>query len=158
MKKRKLVRTILISYILYALVLILCIGSVVLYQNVNTQKEKSKTTAFAYTKAAAEFIDGDALEKYINSGEKDSYYTEIENYLTASLNNSDIQDFYIGVPREDDILFLVDISKTEDVLLLGDTVKYDEYAEGTKEFLASVFCQDPSEEIITLFDGMIHRS
>ena len=156
MKKRKLVRTILISYILYALVLILCIGSVVLYQNVNTQKEKSKTTAFAYTKAAAEFIDGDALEKYINSGEKDSYYTEIENYLTASLNNSDIQDFYIGVPREDDILFLVDISKTEDTLLLGDTVKYDEYAEGTKEFLASVFCQNPSEEIISGYENGIY--
>ena len=156
MKKRKLVKTILISYILYALVLILCIGSVVLYQNVNSQKEKSQTMAFAYTKAAAEFIDGDALEKYINTGEKDNYYTEIENYLTANLNNSDIHDFYIGVPREDDILFLVDVSKIGDTFVLGDTVKYDEYTEGTKEFLASVFSQNAAEEVISGYENGIY--
>ena len=50
--------------------------------------------AFGYTKAAAQYIDGDRIEKYLESLEEDDYYRGIQNFLRSFQSNTEIRYFY----------------------------------------------------------------
>lgn len=152
MKKHKLQRSVLFGFAGYALLLILCIGTVVVAQHIRTKTSDSHAAAFAYTKAAAEYIDGDHLEKYIEGGEKDEYYMEMQRYFTINVENSNLLDFYVGVPREDGILFLWDVAKIWKSFGLGELMSYEEYGEGTQEFLSDILSKNPPEELITGYE------
>lgn len=149
-KKHRLQRVACIGFAIYALVLVLGIGAVVVTQNIISKTKDNHETAFGYTRAAAKFIDGDTIEKYLTTGEKDAYYTEIENYLCANVQNSNLIGLYLAVPRENDIVCLWDAEKGEKKTVpLGTSISYSEYADGTKEFLESVLSNNPPEKIIT---------
>ena len=153
MKKRRLQKTVLISYAIYALVMILCIGTVVVVQDVRTKNKEIKTTAFSFVKTAADLIDGDTIENYYQTGQTDEYYQQVRQMLQANLDNSDLVSFYVAIPRDNDVYFLWDTSKTESGYPLGTCENYDVYAEGAKEFLQQVYTQDPPEEIITGYEN-----
>ena len=66
MKKRhKLQNTVLLSFAILAVILILIISIVVGTQYVDKEMENCKNTAYAYTKSAAELIDGDKIARSI---------------------------------------------------------------------------------------------
>ena len=66
------------------------------------------TTAYTYTKSAAEMIDGDKIAGYVETGEKDEYYYEVLHFLNAFRLNTDIQYFYVFVPCEEDLVYIWD--------------------------------------------------
>ena len=76
-KYHKLQNTVLRSFTLLAVVLILIIGFVVGDRFINVAMGNYRTTAYAYTRSTASLIDGDAVRGYLESGEKDEYYYEI---------------------------------------------------------------------------------
>jgi sigma-B regulation protein RsbU (phosphoserine phosphatase) len=149
-KRRKLQTTVLMSFTLLAVVLIIVISFVVGDRYIHGEMENCRTTAYAYTKSAAELIDGDKIAYYLETGEKDDYYYEILDFLNAFRLNTDIQYYYVFVPFEDDLVYIWDANILKpgemeiDVCELGYR---EEYMEGGKEATYSIYKQNPPEEI-----------
>ena len=149
-KRRKLQTTVLMSFTLLAVVLIIVISFVVGDRYIQGEMENCRTTAYAYTKSAAELIDGDKIAYYLETGEKDDYYYEILDFLNAFRLNTDIQYYYVFVPFEDDLVYIWDANILKpgemeiDVCELGYR---EEYMEGGKEATYSIYKQNPPEEI-----------
>ena len=151
MKKRhKLQNTVLLSFTILAVVLVLVISLVVGDRYIKGEMENCRTTAYAYTKSAAELIDGDKIAHYLETEEKDEYYYEILDFLNSFRLNTDIQYYYVFVPFENDLVYIWDANalkpdETEvDACELG---YHEEYMEGGKEATYSIYKQNPPEEI-----------
>ena len=124
-KKHKLQSTVLRSFTVLALVLILIISFVVGDQYIRKEMENCRTTAFAYTKSAANLIDGDKIAYYLETEDKDEYYYEILDFLNAFRLNTDIQYYYVFVPFEDDLVYIWDANalKPDETEMMQDTEK-----------------------------------
>ena len=140
------------SFSLLAIVLILVIGFVVSDRYIRGEMENCRTTAYAYTKSAAELIDGDKIAHYLETEEPDEYYYEILDFLNSFRINTDIQYYYVFVPFEDDLVYIWEANalkpdeSAEDV----DSCELgyrEEYMEGGKEATYSIYKQNPPEEI-----------
>ena len=149
-KRHKLQNTVLLSFTILAVVLVLVISFVVGDRYIRGEMENCRTTAYAYTKSAAELIDGDKIAHYLETGEKDEYYYEILDFLNSFRLNTDIQYYYVFVPFENDLVYIWDANalkpdETEvDACELG---YHEEYMEGGKEATFSIYKQNPPEEI-----------
>ena len=149
-KKHKLQNTVLRSFTVLAAVLFLIISFVVGDQYIHKEMENCRTTAFAYTKSAANLIDGDKIAYYLETEDKDEYYYEILDFLNSFRLNTDIQYYYVFVPFEDDLVYIWDAN----VLKPGETEidacelgYHEEYMEGGKEATYAIYKQNPPEEI-----------
>jgi len=151
-KHHKLQNTVLLSFTILAVVLVLVISLVVGDRYIKGEMENCRTTAYAYTKSAAELIDGDKIAHYLETEEKDEYYYEILDFLNSFRLNTDIQYYYVFVPFEDDLVYIWDAN----ALKPGETVEdvdfcelgyHEEYMEGGKEATYSIYKQNPPEEI-----------
>ena len=149
-KHHKLQSTVLLSFTILAVVLVLVISLVVGDRYIKGEMENCRTTAYAYTKSAAELIDGDKIAHYLETEEKDEYYYEILDFLNSFRLNTDIQYYYVFVPFENDLVYIWDANalkpdETEvDACELG---YHEEYMEGGKEATFSIYKQNPPEEI-----------
>ena len=149
-KKHKLQNTVLTSFIVLAVVLILIISFVVGDQYIRKEMENCRTTAYAYTKSAAELIDGDTIAHYLETEEKDEYYYEILDFLNSFRLNTDIQYFYVFVPFEHDLVYIWDANalKADETEIDYCELGYrEEYMDGGEEVAFSVYKQNPPEEI-----------
>jgi sigma-B regulation protein RsbU (phosphoserine phosphatase) len=149
-KHRKLQSTVMLSFMVLAIVLILIISLVVGDRYIRNEMENCRTTAYAYTKSAAEMIDGDKIAGYVETGEKDEYYYEVLHFLNAFRLNTDIQYFYVFVPCEEDLVYIWDANalKADETEIDACDLGYrEEYMDGGKEVALSVFKQNPPEEI-----------
>ena len=151
-KHHKLQNTVLLSFTILAVVLVLVISFVVGDRYIRGEMENCRTTAYAYTKSAAELIDGDKIAHYLETEEKDEYYYEILDFLNSFRLNTDIQYYYVFVPFEDDLVYIWDAN----ALKPGETAEdvdfcelgyREEYMEGGKEATYSIYKQNPPEEI-----------
>ena len=149
-KHRKLQSTVMLSFMVLAIVLILIISWVVGDRYIRNEMENCRTTAYAYTKSAAEMIDGDKIAGYVETGEKDEYYYEVLHFLNSFRLNTDIQYFYVFVPCEEDLVYIWDANalKADETEIDACDLGYrEEYMDGGKEVALSVFKQNPPEEI-----------
>jgi len=149
-KRHKLQNTVLLSFTILAAVLILIISFVVGNRYIHGEMENCRTIAYAYTKSAAELIDGDKIAHYLETGEKDEYYYEIQDFLNAFRLNTDIQYYYVFVPFEDDLVYIWDANalKPDEAEVDACELGYrEEYMEGGKEATYSIYKQNPPEEI-----------
>lgn len=140
------------SFSLLAIVLILVIGFVVSDRYIRGEMENCRTTAYAYTKSAAELIDGDKIAHYLETEEKDEYYYEILDFLNSFRLNTDIQYYYVFVPFEDDLVYIWDANALKPGEAAEDVDSCElgyreEYMEGGKEATYSIYKQNPPEEI-----------
>lgn len=143
-KYHKLQNMVLLGFSVLALVLVVVISLVVGAQYVQKEMENSENMAFSYTKAAADYIDGDKITYYLETGEKDEYYYEILDYLNAYQANSSILYYYVFVPMENDLVYIWDANLHEGACELG---YHEEYMEGGKEAVEAVYKQNPSENV-----------
>ena len=148
-KYHKLQNTVLRSFALLAVVLILIIGFVVGDRYINGAMGNYRTTAYAYTKSTADLIDGDTIAQYVTSGEKDEYYYEILEIMRAYRGNTNIRYFYVFVPEKDGFVYIWDAAAEGKPADLGDR---EAYREGSREFAFSVYKQDPPEELMLFND------
>ena len=153
-KYRKLQNTVLRSFTVLALVLILIIGFVVADRYIHGAMGNYQTTAYSYSKATAELIDGDKIADYLENGEEDEYYEEILQILNTYRKNTNIRYFYVFVPFENELVYIWDASADDRAFTLGHR---EEYSEGRKDVILSVYRQDPPEEL-TLFSDPTYGS
>ena len=153
-KYHKLQNTVLRSFTILAVVLILIIGFVVGDRYIRGAMTNYQTTAYAYTKSTAELIDGDKIADYIESGEKDEYYHEIFEIMNIYRQNTNIRYFYVFVPHENDMVYVWHTGAEGDVYEIGHR---EAYLDGRGEFASSVYKQDPPEEL-PLFNDATYGS
>ena len=149
-KYHKLQNTVLRSFTLLAVVLILIIGFVVGDRFINVAMGNYRTTAYAYTRSTASLIDGDAVRGYLESGEKDEYYYEILEIMRAYRGDTNMRYFYVFVPDDDDFVYIWDAAEEGEPKDLGDR---EEYREGSRDFAHSVYKQDAPEELMLFNDA-----
>ena len=143
-KKHKLQNTVLTSFTILALVLILIISFVVGDQYIRKEMENCRTTAYSYTKSAADLIDGDKIAHYLETGVKDDHYYDVLDFLNSFQENTNIKYFYVFVPFENDLVYVWDATLEEGACELG---YHEEYMDGGKEVAFSIYKQNPPEEI-----------
>ena len=149
-KYRKLQNTVLRSFTILAVVLILIIGFVVGDRYIHDAMSNYQSTAYAYTNSTAELIDGDKIAKYLESGEKDEHYYEILEMMNAYQRNTNIRYFYVFVPFENDLVYLWEATAEGEAHELGSR---GTYLPGSKEFAFSVYQQNPPEELMLFNDA-----
>ncbi len=134
----------------FALLIIIatCITVVVRYRE--DTLDRSRSQAFAYAKAAAAYIDGDRIEGYLNTLQKDAYYEQIQEFLNTSQTYSDLEYYYVFVPYEEELVYIWDANaENEGACELGD---HEDYMQGGKEVSFAAFSKNPEERALVSKD------
>ena len=60
----------------------------------------------SYSESAAEYIDGDSIARYLETGEKDDYYDEIMKYMTSTRQEAHLEALCVFVPVSDGKVYI----------------------------------------------------
>ena len=103
--------------------------------------EEYRTSAYAYARAASDFIDGDKIAGYVETGETDLHYDIIQRYFDNSLREAGMKYFYVFVPYEEELVYVWDGLNTEDDDLLGEHENY--FGAYDRNAVMEEFVKDP---------------
>lgn len=134
-----------IGFTVFAVILLLCVGSTVGYRYWNTKTEEYRALAYSYTRTAAQYIDGDRVLGYLDTLEQDAYYQQVMDFLTAARDQSGLRYYYVFVPYEDDLVYVWDAGTVQEGACPLGT--HEDYMEGGKKAVADIFRPDPPETI-----------
>lgn len=135
-KKRSVRFKLIIGLISLALALAIILSFVVQGLYRSSMEDYYSQMAFNQASIAAEYIDGDSIEKYYKTGEKDAYYKEIQDYLQMSAEKIGAEYFYVVVPEDDVMVYIWDTGEEEGVCELLDS---DAYYGGGDELMHAAF-------------------
>ena len=144
MKRGRLSNKILIFCGIFAAALILCTCLAVGKLYWEKKMDEYSALAFSYARTAAQYIDGDRVAGYVETGEKDAYYQQVMDFLNATQMQTDLKYYCVIIPYENDLVYVWDADSVEGACPLGYR---EEYMEGGKETLDKAYCQNPPEEI-----------
>ena len=110
-------------------------------------EEQYASLAFGQASVAADLIDGDRVEQYYRTGEKDAYYEEIHRYLQDVREKLGLKYFYVVVPEDEVMYYIWDagVPGEDGVCDLGDT---DAYYGGGNELMHGAFAVDAEQTIL----------
>lgn len=137
-------RKTLIGIIIFAVILIIAVCVTVGVGTYYERVHEYNRQAYNYTRSAADFINGDTIDRYLSTGKKDDYYYLVQNYLNSAQRETAIKYYYVFVPYEDDLVYVWDANTEEGYCDLGE---HEEYMEGGKEATEEVFREDPPEKV-----------
>ena len=107
--KRKQIATVtMIRLLLLALGLIIDISITTRYV---LEREFLGTFAdfsFSYARIVADQIDGDAVERYVETGETDAYYDDIQQTMQGMVDHAELRYLYVVIPEETGLLYVWD--------------------------------------------------
>lgn len=103
--------------------------------------------AFGQASVAASYIDGDSIERYYRTGEKDAYYDEVHSFLQNIREHMDLKYYYVVVPEDEVMVYIWDagVPGQDGVCDLGDT---DAYYGGGNELMHKAFAVDAEQTIL----------
>lgn len=149
MKRRRLGPKTIIATVIFSLCMMISTCTVMVFQYKADIMERYSDRALAYAKAAAEFIDGDRVRQYLETGVKDDYYAQVQHFLNVNQANSDLKYYYVYVPGEEDLVYIWDADQKGGSCELGE---HENYMVGGKEASFAVFCQNPPEKTLIFQD------
>ena len=120
LKKKTLSRKFLGSLVMLALVICLCTGIIVTLLYYDSQMKEYSNTAFSLGKMASDYIDGDRIEGYLASLQKDDYYERVQQFMDILKQRSGAWYFYVFVHNGDDLIYVWDAYSDEEMNYLGD--------------------------------------
>lgn len=135
MKSKRIGRKMVKSIILLALVICMSACTIVGVSYWRSIYRVFTEKAYAYTEALAKVIDGDRISGYLEGGEKDSYYGEVQAYMDSLCDGDNVQFLYVIYPARDNIVYVWDAQNEEEKSDLGDTA---EYLKGEYERLSAI--------------------
>lgn len=138
-KKHKLGSRIVLWFSILAIQLVFVTNIFVGLEYRNNLLQSYSSLAYSYTRAAAQYIDGDRVPQYLLTGEKDEYYDLVSDYLKSLLDQSKLLYYYVFVPCSDDLVYIWD----EDT----DLGYHENYMPGGKESVARLLEPEYIEEI-----------
>ena len=157
-KKRRYHKvTVRIFFMMIFLAILLLIGTwVAAGKNLFTSElETYENVAYSYARMARAGVPGEAVKRYIETGEEDNEYLNYLSFLNQTAIYAHAKYLYIVVPTEEDYIYIFDTyGITEHGI--GDTVyedaaslmDHDAYEEGEKEQMAQVMSGEWEEKII----------
>lgn len=114
------------------LALVLCVGLCAFSGYISWREY----TGFYWEKAldaarlAASYVDGNVIGGYLQTGETDEYYAQLQKTLQAIKREQHIKYLYVFVPAEDHFTYVMDVPLEQDdpemLSALGDTYDYTE--------------------------------
>ena len=107
-KRNSIGRRTLVGIIVFALVIVIAVSVPVCYGyyllTVNHYQEDTISAAGI----TAHAIDGDRIAEYVEKGQKDEYYGDMEAFLKAFIDDADLSAISVFVPDEDGVVYLWD--------------------------------------------------
>lgn len=145
--KFRLQPKLIMGLVFMAVVLVLALTSVVVVVYRGQMEEQYGKVAFDEATIAAEMIDGDMVEKYYATGEKDAYYEKVAAALLCVKQTIGLKYFYVVVPEEDVMVYIWDVGEEgeEGVRRLLDT---DSYYGGGNEVMHAAFSANAKRTIL----------
>ncbi len=128
---------------LFALVIciVVCVAVALLYYN-KAMEDYSKK-AFSMARSAADYIDGDQVQKYVDTGVKDEYYETVQKFLDPIKKEfDDLWYYYVFVHDGDELIYVWDAYSEEGMSQLGDR---EPYMEKAREAVEEVLSPNPPE-------------
>ncbi|SEP98570.1 sigma-B regulation protein RsbU (phosphoserine phosphatase) [Lachnospiraceae bacterium NE2001] len=147
MKKRRNLsyKVIKIVDVLVAFIVVfICIGFTIRYTQDTIAKYHKEV--FSLLRTASEFIDGDTINGYFETNEKDAYYDEVLKYLRSAQIGADVKYFYVFVPLEDEVVYIWDADNNAGYCELGEHEDY--MSEESRENAKAAFTVDAEEEMV----------
>ncbi len=141
MKKKSLSLKTSIAVIIFAILVIVATCLTMSYQYNVDMTARYSDQVTSYATSAAAFIDGDTIAGYLNTQEKDDYYAEVQKFLDAFLNHSDIQYIYVVVPTDEGLVYVWDGTVEGLTTSIGEL---EDYVDGGKEIAAAAFSKNPT--------------
>jgi len=151
MKRHRLSRKIYLGCVVFAAVLIAFTCFAVGTRYWHIKMDEYSALAYSYTRTAAQFIDGDTVVKYAETGETDEYYQQVMHFLNAAQAHTDLKYYYVFIPYENDLVYVWDAENEEGACPLG---YHEEYMEGGKEAVEKIYRQNPPEDISIVRDDV----
>ena len=145
--KIRLQPKLLLGLVVMAAILVMILAPSIARLYRTRMEEQYSKLAFGQASVAADLIDGDRVEQYYLTGEKDAYYEEIHRYLLDAKEKMGLKYFYVVVP-EDEVMFYIwdaGVAGEDGVCDLGDT---DAYYGGGNELMHSAFAVDAKQTIL----------
>lgn len=143
-RQSRLARKAMAGLSFLAALLMVCICLAVGVQYLTEKKEEYNRIAFSYARTAAAYIDGDRVAVYLETGQEDGYYRQVQAFLNASQEQTDLKYYYVFVPFENDLVYIWDADHEEGACPLG---WHEAYMEGGKEAVGQIYRQNPPEKI-----------
>ncbi len=144
----KLQTRFLFGLVLILMVLIVVLGIVITNRYRSSMENYYSDLAFDCATLGANYIDGDTIDGYYNTLQKDAYYEQVRTFLLDVKQTYGLEYFYVVVPT--DVQFYVwDAGEAGEygVCDLGDT---DEFYGGGYEFMHGVFDDTAAEDTILI--------
>lgn len=148
MNRRYNLRTkLILGLMIFGAVLAVCISVAVADRYRSSMEEHYKEDAFAYARIASEYIDGDTIQRYVDTLEKDSYYYEVQDFLLDIKLNSGLTYYYVVVPEANEMLYIWDAGEENDgnICQLGDR---EEYYDGGNEVMHQAFSAEAEDVML----------
>ncbi len=146
MKQHRLRDKILRNYVVMAMVLMVSISLAVSLRYRSEIIGQYRNMALSYAKIVAAYIDGDRVEGYLETGERDAYYEEVMDFLNLHLENSDIKYLYVIVPEEDDYICIWEADSSDYEMSLGEHGEYRK--SDSREIVYAAFSREPEIRLL----------
>ena len=144
--KKRTISTKLVSWLLaVTVVIVLFTGVIIAFSIYRDEMQDYSDAVFAYARTASALIDGDRIEGYVESGETDEYFDQIQNFLIASVNETNLLYYYVFVPYENDLVYVWDADISDGESPLGYREEY--MKDGGKEAVEAIYRPDPPENM-----------
>lgn len=80
--------------------------------------------AYSCARMAASFVDANRIQAYLQTGIKDTYYTDVESSLRAIVNATGFNDCFVAAVAEDGLIFVWDADNSASRNDLGSMSAY----------------------------------
>lgn len=137
----------ILGLVAMAVILLLSLTLVITSLYRRRMEEYFSGVAFNQASIAAEVIDGDAVRRYYETGEKDEYYYQIYEYLLMVKQKVNLKYFYVVVPEEDVMVYIWD-SGVKGERGVCDLLDEDAYYGGGQKLMHEAFAVDAENKIL----------
>ena len=154
MKKERsgLRKKLAVSMTLFAITLIILIGGLVCGRYYTARMKSFNEDAFEFARTAADMINGDKVQGYVETFERDNHYNGIMSYLNSAQKETLVKYYYVVIPHEDYMVYVWDAGEPGDAYTLGFHEEYQ--SEEDKEAIMAAMTDDPPEEVVVSTDDI----
>ncbi len=128
-KKRTIKGRFIASLVLFALVISVGASVIVGAVYYDNQVYEIGEIAFAVARATANHIDGDKIQGYLDTKEKDEHYDEIQNLIDSNVNEFGLQYHYVFAPVGNEYIYLWGAGESAALGVKGDDLSDNELTE-----------------------------
>lgn len=149
--KRKLQAKLIVRLLALAILLGVTLSCVITSRYRQSMEDYYAKIAFDQATIAADIIDGDTINRYAQTLEKDAYYHEISDYLMRVKQTVGLKYFYVVIPYENDMYYIWDAGGDQEKGVCDIGTRESYYGDG-KEIMRGAFLT-PGEETILVTDN-----